>query len=288
MKEYRLENIVFSTLTSKNLPIHYYVLFLHYAIRCLRELNFDTLGIVKVVKLEVDDTFRITLPDDFVDWTRAGYSFGQYVIPIGRNNQINKLRNTGTVEGGVTVDSTGWTCDDTGLTVDAETEYTEYTTYPVVSQSPYTSYYEGAIPYGANFYYESWYNYNGEPRGRWFGKDNQFRPASFRLIREDGQIQLDQNFTADYIILEYISDGLECDEGTECSIYVDPYAHETIEAFINWQFAENNRLYSRFDSQLARKDFYVAYKRLRARKFSFTKQELVRVLVGGKKQAYKT
>ena len=74
--------------------------------------------------------------------------------------------------------------------------------------------------------------------------------------------------------LQYISNGQNSDAATT----IDGYAQKTIEAYIMWQFKENNRTYTMGERQVAEAYFNQQHKILRARLSNLNPQVLKRLI----------
>jgi hypothetical protein len=125
-------------------------------------------------------------------------------------------------------------------------------------------------------------NQYGEHKGQVYGIGND-NPISFKVLPERNKIQLDSRFTKDTIILEYITDGTT----TSTTTLIHPYAAQTIEDYIFWKYKANNRKYNRFDSRIAREEYYDQVRRLRARMNPMTVTDIVRSLRSGFKMSIK-
>ncbi len=246
MRYQLLDNIVRSALMQKSYPLHYYIQGLKSASDCLRELTFDYLRNVNTIQLPIDTTGVADLPCDYVDFVKIGVPVSQYIRPIVQKQSINRLQN---------LDNTG---------------------NPIV--------YGDAVLMDNSIFSPSiinslaWFNGtisdNGEPLGRMYGYNAGNIQDGFKIIRERGQIQLDQNIDANFVVLEYISDGQSSDNATQ----VHPYAQKTIEAYILWQFKEHNRSYSMGERQAAQMEFNAQRRILRARLNDLTKDDYQRIV----------
>lgn len=58
---------------------------------------------------------------------------------------------------------------------------------------------------------------------------------SFKILKERGEIQLDNRCDAEYVILDYIGDGLDTNADTQ----INPQAVSTINAYIAWKRSPN-------------------------------------------------
>lgn len=235
-----IDNIVRSALMQKSYSLHWYIQALKYASDCIRELTFDSLKNVNTVIIPVSDTGACDLPCDYVDFVKIGVQKGQYIKPLVQDDSINRK---------VRLDSSG-----TPIKYDQPQDSTLFT--PLLFDNyPYLQYYY-------------------EPM---FGFSAGWLTDSYKVLRERGQIQLDQNVTATQIYLEYISDGQCADNAT----MVHPYAQKTIEAYIFWQFKEHSRTYGAGERQLAQREFDAQRRILRARLNGLTKDDYIRIVRKG-------
>jgi len=227
-----LHKIITGYLAQRRYPIHFYVEFLLYANRCIEEIHFDTMGNVRVKKLPVNDYGAITLPCDFMDWTKVGAINGQYVKPMFQREGLTRLNN---------YDGNG---DKVAYDSSDETIFT------------------GLFGLFGNYVR---YNEKLENTGRLYGSRGS-QLESFKFIRERNEIQvnIDQDITE--VVLEYISDGQESDNATQ----VNPYAKSTIEAYINWKHKENGRSYGEGERIRAQRQFDQQYRILRGRMANWT------------------
>lgn len=242
MRNYTLDNIVRGALMDSGYPIHWYIEFLNYGTSAVRELNYDVLQNIKSIRLSVNSYKAAKLPCDFVDYTRVGTEDGQYINPWAEKrssfNRLNKFEDGNKVAYG-------------------NVEYDNY-----ILPNNYET-----------FWYSTYTNWYGEHLGRIFNHIDQNR-NSFVILRERGEIQLDQSFSGDEITMDYVSDGLT----TDASNLIHPYAVETIKAYIQWKRREHGRHYNRQESELAKQEYYNQLRMLRARMNNIDVQEIKRSL----------
>ena len=197
-----LDGIVRSVLNQKGYTIHWYFQYLKLAADCLRELHFDTLKAVQAKKIPVNtEDNSVTLPCDYADHVRVGIINGQVTRGLVLNNRINRLNNF----------------DDSGNVV----RYDNETTVDV----------NGSIRY-----IDEYTNVHGENIGRAFGHRSNNMIDSYREIRERGVIQLSEQIAAEYVVLEYTSDGTGL---PDAATKIHPYAQRAIETYIEWKSSPN-------------------------------------------------
>lgn len=241
-----VDRIVKGVLLNKGYPMHWYLQCLVSARDCLLELHLDDLQVVNTVELTVvKDGMYATLPNDYVDYTLVGVKVGQKIRPLVEVNNLNRLHN---------YDSSG--------------NIVNYATTETVSNEIIYTY-----PYGI-FWGTTLIDDYGENIGRLYGWGAGNETDTFEIIPERCQIQLNENSCFDKIVLQYISNGMNCDAATQ----VDVYAERTIKDYIMWDLKRHNRNYSRPDCQYEESLYIKSRKILRARKDEITVTLMKRIL----------
>jgi hypothetical protein len=193
-------------------------------------LNFDVLQNVKSVRLPINSYKAVTLPCDFVDYVRVGDEYGQFINPWGeKSDSFNRLNK---------FDSNG-------------------------NKIPYpdAEYFNGIIPSDIEgFWYTNFINDKGEHLGRVFNNVPSHK-SSFVILRERGEMQLDNSYTGAEIVLDYITDGLT----TNASNAIHPYAIDCIKSYIHYKTKEYSRAYNMGERQVAKDEFYNQLRILKAR-----------------------
>jgi hypothetical protein len=144
----------------------------------LRELKLDAWQDVKTELLPITSRRTVTLPTGFVDWVKVGVPYGQYVITMGLNEDLNTLnRNQHDI-------------------------------------SPVAGLLKDNLPHGLDFSNyngigHSFSNYNGSSIDSAGG--GQAMKGYFKVVERPGykELLLDYDFTASEIYLEYITDGFD-------------------------------------------------------------------------------
>jgi hypothetical protein len=215
--------------------MHYYFRFLKYGADAIRELSYDTCPTIIPVTLTLNNYFAVDLPCDFLDIARIGIPVGQLVHPISQRDSINNAIN-----------------------------YSATTGLPV----PYTNPgHTGEINDPAAFpYYPGYWMFPniddlGESLGRMYGFPNGYNGISYKFIRERNQIQFNENFPSQTVVLDYIGSG-EC---TTNATQVIPYAIATIEAYIDWKYKLHQRNSNMGLTEEAKRLFGAEWRKLRAR-----------------------
>lgn len=236
MKYTSIDKVVRGFLLQRRWPIHFYVECIAYAQRCFAELHFDTLKNVRTVPLSLNSYGAAQLPCDYMDYCKIGVMAGNMIRPIYQRQGINRLNN---------IDQA------TGQKVPYPSDDSNYM---------YSSWAKG------NF---SWFNDRGEFTGRMYGM-TATPGAGFKILPERGEIQLEGCAGTNIIVMEYISDGSECDNAT----MVSPYAISAIEAFMLWKYKENSRSYSPGEREVAKREWIRQHDILRGRLNDLTTEDI--------------
>lgn len=230
-----LDTVVRSLLLKEGKPIHYYLQYLAHSCAAIQRLNTTTLKNINSKKIPVNDYKAITLPCDYVDYVMVGFAIGERVRPMILDTSLNRLNNY----------------DDDGVT-----------------KIPY----ELELPDGEAAYdLASSDSLNDTLSDNKFNHDLSRDDYKFNVFPERNEIQLSASFPYDYVILNYITDGLEADNAT----MVDPLAQASIEKYIMWQNLVAKRNVSEGEKFAAEKRFNDEWRLLRAARNTLTKADII-------------
>ena len=240
MNIYTVNEIVRSALLTTGKPIHYYMHYLHYALKAIKEIGFDSPFKIKSTKLTVDANREITLPDDYVDYVRVGWEKGQFLVKLIEKHTFNRLMN---------LDSDG-------------------------NQIPYGDV-VGEASINVDGYSDNT-NDKGEHIGRQFGHKPTYK-NSFMVIPERNKIMLDPSLhNATEIVVDYITTGFS---GTSTDATTMPaYAAEAIERYILWRFAEHDRTIPMNQKLMAKEEWIHSHKRYRSRNYQLSMDDVLKSL----------
>lgn len=263
MRYTTIDRIVRSQLLQAGYSVHWYSQFLKFAADCLRELTFDTLRVINTEKLTVNSYKAVTIPCSYVDFISIGVPFGQYVQPLVASNSINRLPYYA--------------------------PNGEITTYPDVFQSQENVLGNtGNVPLlnGFGFLSYNWVTWNdyNESLGRTYGLGDFPGANGFKIIPERNIIQLDDQSCASHIILEFISDGQDCNAATR----VNSYSQACIEHYIVFAMKKFGRQYSMGEVQEAERRYYNQVKILRGRMNDATISDIKNIIRKNSRSSIKT
>lgn len=209
----------------------YKVLF--HAKRAIQELNYDAFKEIKILELEVCDTLRFVLPQDFVNWVRISLYKDGVLRPLTENIQTNwsgAYLQDNTCR--ILFDHDGNILKPSTSTIDLQRiEGTKKSIY-LNKQSPYNDR-EGYCIDG------DWYFDYGI--GAQYGLNTEtanFNPT-FKLDKKSGVINFSSDMAGELCILEYVSDGMEGGDDSKISVnkLFEEYVYASIQyAILNSKF----------------------------------------------------
>lgn len=174
---------------------HKYFKLWNLAYRALTELGLDFFYSVKSVKLPVNANLTVTLPADYLNYTKVGILNAQgEIIPLSVNNNL----------------TTAFDMQPSRLSQTQDpTVFTGYSPQGIV----WWNYWNG---YGLS-------NLYGLPSGSPF-------VGNFKIDNKNGVIVLDENFMFDYVMLEYISSPQQGQD-----YYVPIQFKEAVISYLRWK-----------------------------------------------------
>lgn len=223
-----------------------------YAVRTLKELNFDILQNVKAVELHPHDlnSTRYDLPRDFVNYVKIG------VCANGKMSPLAKASNLCVAEA----------YDECGYVANRNPSSSNISSYSID-----TIYWFDNIK-------------NGEFVGKRFGyRGGQSNRGYYRIDREASQLVTSSVIAGNPIIIEYITDG--SDDFT--NLVVHSFAEEALRAGIRMRSLRSRRGIAMNEKEGARRDYYNEKRLARARMKSFTKEEAMQMARKGVQSAPK-
>lgn len=230
-------------LLERGLPIHWYSEALFHASTAVRELSFDTLKIINVQALAVNDYGAIDLPDDFVDDISVCIPAGNQLVDIPKNDKLSPIR---------VHDATG--------------AYVPYSTNQTQLSDSINNTIMG-FPGSWGWYWNV--NEYGEPTGRFWGSKGG-TSQGYKLIKERRQIQLTDNFIGSSVVLLYISDGQSANNASQ----IDTMAISCIQSYIDWKRSPNAAIKNSQEAAT----FYNEKRLLRARLSDVTMVEIKNII----------
>jgi hypothetical protein len=205
----------------------YTVLF--HAKRAIQELNYDALRNIKVLELHLDDSLKMVLPPDYVNYVRISLLHQGVLLQLTENRTI--------------LSATAYLQDnDYNIIFDLNGEVVTGTSkvdMMRLDKQLYTGpgFYNGA--YGWNYNGDWYFGYN--MGGRYgLATDEANRNPKFTINKAAGVIDFSSGVEDGYIVLEYISDGME--NGDDSLITINKLAEEYIYNYLKWAILSNKTM----------------------------------------------
>ena len=246
-----IDQVVRRALLETGYTIHMYPYFYNYAMHGLQEMEIDTIGNVKELKLPVSTTYTGINPAYVIDVKTIN---GLQHVPIASTSSISKEAFNQ-----ATADSSGkdfrFTFEDGQITVKRA----------VLSHST-----RSAITIGNEYEYNGYnFNVHGEPKGRLFGK-----PAGNTTVWQydeaNKQLYIANATNVSDLYLLYMDGSTEKTPST----VVAPIAVEALTQYIRFRHMDAKRSVPAMDKQLARKDYQNAFRLMRSRKYQLTPEDI--------------
>jgi hypothetical protein len=202
----------------------YTVLF--HAKRAIQELNYDALRNIKVLELQLGTQLKMVLPPDYVNYVR---------ISLLRNGVLFQLTENRSV-----MSATAYLQDNNlDIIFDLNGEVVTGTSKLDILRQD-SQLYTGPGSYNNSY---GW-NYNGDwyfgygIGGRYgLATDEANSNPKFTINRAAGVIDFSSGVQDGYIVLEYISDGME--NGDDSLITINKLAEEYIYNYLKWAVLSN-------------------------------------------------
>jgi len=199
---------------------------LFHAKRAIQELNYDAFKEIKVLELNINETLRYILPDDYVNWVRISMYKDGVLYPLTENIQ--------------TITSSAYLQDNTGrilFDVNGNVLKPQFSNidFDRINGQKKSIYLDANNP---NFNGMPGYNVDGSwyfdfEVGARFGLNTETANANptFTIDKKAGVINFSSSIQDNLIILEYVSDGMENGDDTKVSVnkLFEDYIYAAIE-----------------------------------------------------------
>lgn len=199
---------------------------LFHAKRAIQELNYDALRNIKVLEFEMGDNLKLVMPPDYINYVRISMLRQGVLLELSENRSV--------------MSATAYLQDNQGdIVFDSNGEV-------VVGQSKLDilnqeqRLYTGTGPYNGSYgwnYDGNWYfGYNIGGR---YGMDPSYANSNpkFTINKAAGVIDFSSGVKNSFIVLEYISDGME--NGDDSLITINKLAEEYIYNYLKWALLNN-------------------------------------------------
>jgi hypothetical protein len=199
---------------------------LFHAKRAIQELNYDALRNIKVLEFEMGDNLKLVMPPDYINYVRISMLRQGVLLQLSENRSVMSatayLQDN---QGGIIFDSNGQVVVGQSKLDILNQEQRLYT-----GTGPYNGSY--GWNYDGNWYFG--YNIGGR-----FGLDPTEANSNpkFTINKAAGVIDFSSGVRNSFIVLEYISDGME--NGDDSLITINKMAEEYIYNYLKWALLSN-------------------------------------------------
>lgn len=199
---------------------------LFHAKRAIQELNYDALKNIKVLEFEMGDNLKLVMPPDYINYVRISMLRSGVLLQLSENRSV--------------MDATAYLQDNQGdIVFDSNGNVVVgQSKLDILNQEQYL--YTGTGPYNGSYgwnYDGNWYfGYN---LGGRFGMDPTEANSNpkFTINKAAGVIDFSSGVRNSFIVLEYISDGME--NGDDSLITVNKLAEDYIYNYLKWALLSN-------------------------------------------------
>lgn len=235
----------------------------NYALRGIREMNFDIQKKIKSLKLSVNSSNdTVELPDDFVDYTKIGIVGADgliYVFAENKNQAAPMKYKVDSAGNRVDSDSDGvYDREDAKNAGGSRASLSDFESYTF-----------------RNFLYEG-------NIGRAYGIGGGKYSGEFRINFEQNRIELYSTAGYSEIVIEYIADEAR---STNPSIHI--YAENALRSYIYYRLVERKANVPMAEKMRARQEYFNERRLANARLKSFTKEEALKTIRKNYKQSPK-
>jgi hypothetical protein len=199
---------------------------LFHAKRSIQELNYDALRNIKVLELQLGTELKMIMPPDYVSYVRMSMLINGVLIPLVENRTV--------------MSATAYLQDNNlDIVFDSNGEIVTGTSKLDILRGDNMLYTGGGI-YNNQMGYccdGQWYfNYSIGSRYGMNTEDANMNPK-FTINKESGVIDFSSGVENAFIVLEYISDGME--NGDSTKITINKLAEEYVYNYLKWAVLNN-------------------------------------------------
>ena len=239
-----------------------------FALRGIREMGFDMNKVVRSLKLPVESNNTVTLPDDYVDWTKVGVvGTDGLVYVLGENKNLNM--------------SQAYDLDSNGDPQDADSDgfFDRVDSKSATNSGSPAS--DAGIADGMESYiFRNFIHENNQGRLYGIGGGNYY--GEFRVNLDQNRLEMKSNSSISEVVVEYVAD-----EARSVNPRVHVYAEEALRSYIYYKLIERKAAVPANEKARARQEYYNERRKANARMKSFTKEELLKTIRKNFKQAPK-
>ena len=239
-----------------------------FALRGIREMGFDMNKVVRSLKLPVESNNTVTLPDDYVDWTKVGVvGTDGLVYVLGENKNLNM--------------SQAYDLDSNGDPQDADSDgFFDRVDSKSATDSGSPASDAGIADGMESYIFRNFIHENNQGRLYGIGGGNYY--GEFRVNLDQNRLEMKSNSSISEVVIEYVAD-----EARSVNPRVHVYAEEALRSYIYYKLIERKAAVPANEKARARQEYYNERRKANARMKSFTKEELLKTIRKNFKQAPK-
>jgi len=240
-----------------------------HAMRAIQELSYDVFRSVKSQEIEIPNTLKMMLPQDYVNYVKlvrvGGDGIERVLYPTGKTS--NPFAITQDADG---VYQYGDEDNDGGLDILSE-QSTESDTWANYSDQTET-----------DIYTDDAADIDLDYRGRRYGLDPQYVQSNgtFYIDYNKGFIHFGSALSGKTVILKYISDGL----GTDAEMVAHKFCEEAIYKWISYGILSTRSNMPEYIVQRYKKERFAETRKAKIRLSNIKIEEFTQVLKGMGKQ----
>ena len=234
-----------------------------HGMRAIQELSYDVFKSFKSQEIEVPNTLKMMLPQDYVNYTKITKSdssgIERILYPTGKTSNPFAITQVDGV-----YQFTG------GNELQAQTDSDTWTNFQTIESNNQDYAYDDIDPL------------RSDNRGRRYGLDPQHAQdnGTFFIDQRTGYIHFGSDLAGKTIILHYVSDGL----GTDGEMVVHKFCEEAVYKHIMYGLVSSRSNMPQYIVQRFKQERFAETRKAKLRLSNIKLEELTQVLRGGSKQ----
>ena len=259
-----------------------------HAMRAMQELSYDVFRSVKSQEIEVPNTLKMALPQDYVNYVKLtrvdSNGIERVLYPTGKTSNPFAIEQDDNGDY-VFYDPTPDASDPSNDVLENLMEQGDDTSEPadgvndVFNSNTWSNYQDQTSP---NAYTDDTTDSEIDSRGRRYGLDPQYAQSNgtFFIDYLRGYIHFGSTLAGETIILKYISDGL----GTDGEMQVHKFAEEAMYKWIAYGVISGRSNIPEYIVQRYKKEKFAETRKAKIRLSNIKMEEFTQILKGMSKQ----
>jgi hypothetical protein len=242
-----------------------------HGMRAIQELSYDVFRSVKSQEIEVPNTLKMILPQDYVNYVK--------LVRVDSNGIERVLYPTGKTSNPFAISQDS---DGNYIYNDAELDGLNITSHNLKEQDPSDTWSNYKDQTESNAYSDDSTDMDIDQRGRRYGLDPQHAQSNgtFFIDYHRGYIHFSSTLAGETIILKYISDGL----GADSEMVVHKFCEEAVYKWIAYGVLSTRSNMPEYIVQRFKKEKFAETRKAKIRLSNIKMEEFTQVLKGMSKQ----